>query len=92
MKHFLPLLFLVFAIYYQSLAQNFDFGKITAQELQMKKYDRDTSAHAVVLNEYGKAYITTGDNIRLQFEHHVKIKIFDCQLVKFYLKLNNFYF
>jgi len=43
----------------------------------MKKYDKDTNAHAVVLSEYGKAYMSTGDNITLQFEHHVKIKIFD---------------
>ncbi|OKS87032.1 DUF3857 domain-containing protein [Mucilaginibacter polytrichastri] len=78
MKRFLPLLFLSFITYYQSFAQNFDFGKTTEQEMQMKSYDKDTSAHAVVLNEYGKAYMTTGgDHIRLQFEHHVKIKIFD---------------
>lgn len=77
MKYILPLLFLLLIINYQSFAQDFDFGKITDQEMQMKRYDKDTNAHAVVLNEYGKAYISAGDNIRLQFEHHVKIKIFD---------------
>ncbi|WP_243749171.1 DUF3857 domain-containing protein [Mucilaginibacter agri] len=48
----------------------------------MKKYDKDTSAHALVLNEFGKAYINTNDNLRLVFEHHVKVKIFDSQAFK----------
>jgi hypothetical protein len=77
MKYILPLFLLLLTINFQSFAQDFDFGKITDQEMQMKKYDKDTNAHAVVLSEYGKAYISTGDHIRLQFEHHVKIKIFD---------------
>ncbi|WCT14672.1 transglutaminase domain-containing protein [Mucilaginibacter jinjuensis] len=77
MKYFLPLFFLLLTINYQSFAEDFEFGKITDQEIQMKRYNKDTNAHAVVLNEYGKAYVSTGDHIRLQFEHHVKIKIFD---------------
>jgi hypothetical protein len=77
MKPLLLLISFLFATCYQSFADDFEFGKITAQELQMIRYDKDTSAHALVLNEYGKAYVTTGDNIKLQFEHHVKIKIFD---------------
>lgn len=77
MKYTLPLLLLFLTINYQSFAQNFDFGKITDKEMQMKRYEKDTDAHAVVLNEYGKAYISAGEELTLQFEHHVKIKIFD---------------
>jgi transglutaminase-like putative cysteine protease len=79
MKPLLLLLSFLFVTYFQSFAQDFDYGKISDQEMQMKKYDRDTDARAVVLNEFGKAYITTGDHIRLRFEHHVKIKIFDAE-------------
>jgi hypothetical protein len=45
----------------------------------MKKYDKDTSAHAMVLNEYGKARIieTNGDDINLLYEYHTRIKFFD---------------
>jgi len=45
----------------------------------MKEYNNDTSAHAVVLNEHGRAEIvvTNNDEIRLVYEYHVKIKIFD---------------
>lgn len=45
----------------------------------MKKYDKDTSAHAVVLLEHGRCEIarTGDDDINLVYEYHVKIKIFD---------------
>jgi hypothetical protein len=60
-------------------AQDFAYGNVTESELQMKKYAKDTSAHAVVLSEYGKSVIniTGDDHIRLIYEYHVKIKIFD---------------
>jgi len=61
------------------IAQDFPVSVPTADEMSMKKYDKDTSAHAVFLNEYGKARLapTNSDNIRLMFEYHAKIKIFD---------------
>ena len=60
-------------------AQDFPYGKITPEELAMKKYANDTSAHAVVLQEYGSSRINVAgnDNIKLFYEYHVKIKIFD---------------
>ncbi len=42
----------------------------------MKQYDKDTTAAAVVLADFGHAYITvTSVSATLQFEHHVRIKI-----------------
>jgi hypothetical protein len=60
-------------------AQDFGYGAATKEELSMQHYDKDTSAHAVVLNEYGSAKIDQmNDNlIKIIYEHHVKIKIFD---------------
>lgn len=52
----------------------FEFGKITLKELQMTQYEPDSSAVAVVLNEFGNAFIETSE-YQLVFEHHVKIKI-----------------
>jgi len=62
-------------------AQDFPYGQISDQEMEMKSYSKDTSAHAVVLREYGKGSIevVTGEDIRLVFEYHVKIKIFDAK-------------
>lgn len=64
----------------------FPFGKITYRELEMTRYDLDTSATAVVLNETGDAYIENSDDYNLIFKHHVKIKI----LKKGGLKYGNF--
>ncbi|NOT73960.1 MAG: DUF3857 domain-containing protein [Cyclobacteriaceae bacterium] len=53
----------------------FPYGKITYAELDLTVYPNDTSANAVVLNEFGEAYIENGGNYNLLFEHHFKIKI-----------------
>lgn len=60
-------------------AQDFEYGQFKLDELNMTKYDKDTSAHAVVLQEFGKAWISSADRIPLVFEYHTKIKIFDSQ-------------
>lgn len=66
------LLFVTLSAYSQE--KGFEFGKITHKELQMTQYDRDSSAVAVVLNEFGNAAIETNE-YQLVFEHHIKIKI-----------------
>lgn len=55
---------------------NFPEFKTTYTELNLKSYALDSSAVAVVLNEYGKAYFDNGNDYNLMFEYHVKIKIF----------------
>jgi hypothetical protein len=71
------LFFIIVSLPLTLSAQDFDFGKFDSQELQMTKYDKDTSAHAVVLHEFGKTWISSADNVPLIHEYHVKIKIFD---------------
>ncbi|PJJ84866.1 DUF3857 domain-containing protein [Mucilaginibacter auburnensis] len=65
-------------------AQDFQFGNSNQDEFNMKKYAKDTSAHAVVLNEFGDARITmtSNDDIRLVYKYHVRIKIFDNEGLK----------
>jgi hypothetical protein len=59
-------------------AGDFPYGTFSLTEMDMKSYVKDASAHAVVLQEFGKSWISTGgDEIRLIHEYHVKIKIFD---------------
>lgn len=62
-----------------SKAQDFSYGTFTQEEMAMKNYSRDTAAHAVVLNEFGKSRIdVVSDNyIKLIYNYHVKIKILD---------------
>lgn len=74
------LLFLsAFLISITAFAQDFPFGQIDNAALAMKKYEKDTSAHAVVLNEYGTSRINFDVDYRVMitFEYHTKIKFFD---------------
>jgi transglutaminase-like putative cysteine protease len=63
-----------------SKSQDFEPGTFKQDELDLKRYDKDTSAHAVVLSEFGKAEINKTndeDKLKIIFHYHVKIKIFD---------------
>ena len=53
----------------------FKFGNVTLAELDMKNYPNDTSANAVVLNEFGEASIDSDGDLNLVLEYHIKIKI-----------------
>ncbi len=75
-----PLLLLITLMFsLAAMAQDFPYGEVDNAALDMKKYDKDTSAHAVVLNEYGTTRInfTNDYHIRMSFEYHTKIKFFD---------------
>ena len=52
------------------------FGDIPMEDMLMKSYDQDTSASAVVLVDYGEAYIQVNSIAAMMtFERHVRIKI-----------------
>jgi Transglutaminase-like superfamily. len=51
------------------------FGEISMEDMKMTVYDKDSSASAVVLFDYGNAYISVGNEIQLYFERHIRIKI-----------------
>lgn len=57
------------------VAQDFPYGAVSLNDLTMKRYEPDTSAAAVVLKEFGEAYIQNGDKYNLVFRFHVRIKI-----------------
>lgn len=52
------------------------FGDIPMSDLQMTVYEKDSSAAAVILADYGEAYLSvTAVSATLNFERHVRIKI-----------------
>jgi hypothetical protein len=53
----------------------FPYGKSLLSELDMKRYEPDTSAAAVVLDEFGEAYVDNGGENNILLEYHVKIKV-----------------
>jgi hypothetical protein len=67
------------------LAQDFGFpyGQVTYKQLNMERYDSDTSAAAVVLNEFGMANIDNGGDHNLMFYYHVRIKILKTEGLKY---------
>ena len=54
------------------------FNKVSQEELNMKVYEKDTTAHAVVIEEYGENYFDViSERIFLIKHYYVKIKILD---------------
>jgi hypothetical protein len=53
----------------------FGLGNVTKEQLQLKIYDKDTSASAVVLDEFGEAYIDNKGANNLILEYKAKYKI-----------------
>ncbi|QRQ59524.1 transglutaminase domain-containing protein [Sphingobacterium multivorum] len=75
MRQFLTL-FLIFSIYTNSIAQTFDFGKVSISDFSPT--DLDSNANAIVLNEFGRSSVFVDDydnRVKLQHEYHVIIRI-----------------
>lgn len=53
----------------------FPYGQISIDQLAAKGYVRDSSANAVILREFGEAYVSSESEKGLIFEHHYLIKI-----------------
>lgn len=58
-----------------SQTNGFPYGQVTYKQLNMNSYAADSSASAVVLNEFGEGYIDSGGDHNLVFTYHVRIKI-----------------
>ncbi|WP_181304911.1 transglutaminase domain-containing protein [Rufibacter sp. XAAS-G3-1] len=66
-----------FLFYFTAFGQEtpVKFGKVTEEELNMKVYDKDTSAAAVILADYGRSYFTYNQGFKVNFERILRIKI-----------------
>src|ERR1044071_366849 len=53
----------------------FPYGQVTHADLDMKVYEKDTAAAAVVLDEFGEAFMDNENAHNLVFRYHAKIKI-----------------
>ncbi|OKL41963.1 DUF3857 domain-containing protein [Pontibacter flavimaris] len=61
---------------HQAAAQAVKFGKVSEDELRMSVYDKDTSAAAVILSDYGFTRIEYIGELKVVFERQMRIKIF----------------
>ncbi|AKD02219.1 DUF3857 domain-containing protein [Pontibacter korlensis] len=57
-------------------AQAVKFGKVSDEELRMSVYDKDTSAAAVILSDYGFSRFEYMGELKVVFERQIRIKIF----------------
>lgn len=78
----LSALFILFTTSSFSQDNSFPFGQATYRDLDMVLYEKDTSAVAVVLHEFGEAYIEDDNDYNLLFDYHVKMKILKQQGVE----------
>lgn len=70
-------IYLLFSLLNLSNAQNISlkFGAVTDDELNMKVYDKDTSAVAVVIYDFGTTYYEYNNGFKVVTEKRKKIKI-----------------
>lgn len=60
----------------QTIEPSLKFGKPSMEELKMSRYDKDTTASAVVLYSISDAYYQyIGDDFKLYYEYRVKVKV-----------------
>lgn len=60
----------------------FPYGSVFLKDVTMSDYPADTSASAVVLNEFGEAYFDNSRDNNLVFEYHAVIKILKVEGLK----------
>lgn len=99
MKNYLTiLLYILFTTSFAG-AQSYthEFGKYSSEEFQLKAYDKDPTAEAVVIYDIGESYFSQNDQgFEVVFERRMKIKVFTKAGIKcaqisipFYIENNN---
>ena len=71
-------LFCTLFLYAYSQKDPVKFGNVSIEELKMSRYEKDTSASAVILADYGTSsidYKQSDNDFKLQFERITRIKI-----------------
>ncbi|WP_027076658.1 DUF3857 domain-containing protein [Maribacter antarcticus] len=77
MKNLLIISLLLSQLAY-SQTKEIEFGKISQGEIEMKSYEKDKEAKAVILYDKGKSLFFDSDNgYDIRFTRHKRIKIFD---------------
>jgi hypothetical protein len=73
---FTGILAIIFSLSAAAQKSPMKFGDIPMEDMTMKTYPQDSSAVAVVLADYGEAYImATSVDTKMTFERHIRIKI-----------------
>ena len=74
-KNTLLLLLFISSLSYSQMSKSAKMGQTTLKELEMKIYDKDSSAVAVVLYEQGNTYMNPSKDYNLSTDYYYRIKI-----------------
>ncbi|MGY4384320.1 hypothetical protein ACVWYN_001346 [Pedobacter sp. UYP24] len=79
MRHFFSALLVILFFSSEPIAaQDFEFGKITSEDISLSNKKLDSNANAMVIKEYGTAFINYSmSTYFVDYYYHVKIKIFN---------------
>lgn len=76
MKHLIALLVMFIPVCLLAQKSPAKYGDIPMNDINMKTYDQDTTAAAVVLFDYGQSYVTVNAGTpMINIERHTRIKI-----------------
>jgi len=86
MKKWKFLFVIILATSFSSLSQEISFpkwGQFSEYERELKVYEKDTTANAIVLNEVGYAYIKKGGAYEIVKKQYYRIKILNIEGFKY---------
>ena len=76
-KLLISILITIFPIFLIAQESSYVIDKVSREDLQLKRYEKDSLAEAVVLFDLGKSYfLTTSNSFDLFFERKIRVKIF----------------
>ena len=74
-----PIVTLILSLHFFTLTAQkspIKYGDVSISDLEMTTYEADSSAVAVIISDYGKAYVSFSDvSSQLFFDKHIRIKI-----------------
>lgn len=74
-----PIVSLILSLHFFTLTAQkspIKYGDVSISDLEMTTYEADSSAVAVIISDYGKAYVSFSDvSSQLFFDKHIRIKI-----------------
>ena len=88
----LTLLLLVNLTVFSQEKETYTFGKLSQKDMDLKVYERDSTANAVFLNEKGKTtFHQTSNAIVISTKYYAKIKIFNKEAFDIYFLTNHLF-
>lgn len=77
MKRIIIVFLLIVNSIYSQNKKDLLLNKVTLEELKMKSYEKDTTSQALVLEEFGRNYLSEKHNLDFRTDYYNRTKIFN---------------